>query len=76
MFSFGLDHGPGDAGAAVGALENEVDPLHAPMRLNIADVHGNTQATGTYHQGLLEFVMLDVGWHGGSPRNLEAWLCP
>jgi hypothetical protein len=69
MFSFRLDDGPGDAGAAVGALENEIDLLHAPMGLNIADMHGNTQAAGAYHHGLLEFVVLDISWHGGSPRT-------
>jgi hypothetical protein len=75
MFSFGFDHRPGDAGAAISAFEDEVDPLHTPMGLDVADVHGKSQAAGTYHHGLLDFAVLDVGWHGGSPR-VEAKLCP
>jgi hypothetical protein len=39
MSSFWFGHGLSDFGAAVGALIDEVDLRHAPMRLNVSDVH-------------------------------------
>ena len=39
MPPFGLGHGLPDFGAAVGALIDEVDLRHAPMRLDVAHIH-------------------------------------
>ena len=40
MSSFRLGNGLPDFGAAVGALIDEVDFRHAPMRLDVSDIHG------------------------------------
>jgi hypothetical protein len=60
-----------DLGAAVRAFIDEIDLRHAPMGVYLSDKHGNqSYATGTHDRhaidlGLLEFVMLDEGWHVG-----------
>jgi hypothetical protein len=67
---FRLRHGLPDFGAAVGALIDEVDPCHAPVGLNVSDVHRQYSDTaGADHWRGLNFVMLDVGWHVGSPSQ-------
>jgi hypothetical protein len=38
------------------------------MGLDLSDIHRKqSYAAGTDHRGCLTFVMLDVGWHVGSP---------
>jgi hypothetical protein len=39
------------------------------MGLNVFNVHGETYAAGTHHHSWLNFVVLDVGWHVGSPSQ-------
>jgi hypothetical protein len=70
---FRLGHGLPDFGAAVGTLENEVDFRHAPMRLDVPDKHRKvSNAAGTKNRSGLDVVMLDVGWHDGSPFTAQA----
>jgi hypothetical protein len=40
MSSFGLCYRLPDFGAAIGALIDEVDLRHAPMRFDVPDIHG------------------------------------
>jgi hypothetical protein len=58
-----------DFGAALRALVDEINLRHAPMGFNIANVHSETYAVGADDWGGLNFVMLDVGWHVGSPSH-------
>src|ERR1019366_1479804 len=59
-----------DLGAAVGALIDEVDLRHTPMGLDVSDVHREqSYATGADNRSCLNFVVLDVGWHVGSPSQ-------
>jgi hypothetical protein len=68
MSSFWLGHGLSDFGAAIGALINEVDLRHTPMGLNVSNVHREwAYAAGADNRGCLNFVVVDVGWHVGSP---------
>jgi hypothetical protein len=66
--SFGLCDGLPDLGATVGALIDEVDLGHAPMRLDVSHKHRKQPDTSrTDDRRGLNIVMLDVGWHVGSP---------
>jgi hypothetical protein len=69
--SFRLDDGLPDFGAAVGALIDEVDLRHVPMRLDVPHMHREqSDAAGTDNRRRLEdFVMPDIGWHGSSPSQ-------
>jgi hypothetical protein len=68
VLSLRLGHGLSDFGAAVGTLEDEVDFRHAPMRLDLPDIHGEvSNAAGADDRSGLDVVVLDVGWHEGSP---------
>ena len=59
-----------DFGAAVGALIDEVDLRYAPMGLNLPDVHRKqSNAAGAHNRSCLDFAMLDIGWHVGSPSQ-------
>jgi hypothetical protein len=59
-----------DFGAAVGALIDEVDLGHAPMRFDVPDVHGKQPyAAGADDGSCLDFVMLGVGWHSALLRK-------
>ena len=70
MLSFWLCYSLPDLGAAVGALIDEVDLRHAPMGLDVSHVHREqSYATGADHRSCLNFVVLDVGWHVGSPSQ-------
>jgi hypothetical protein len=69
MSQFGLCHCLSEFGAAVEALIDEVDLRHVPMELNVSNVHGETYAAGTHNHSWLKFVVLDVGWHVGSPSQ-------
>jgi hypothetical protein len=65
-----LRHGLPDFGAAVGTLIDEVDLRHAPMGLDFSDIHRKqSYAAGADHSGCFTFVMLNVGWHIGSPSQ-------
>jgi hypothetical protein len=70
MPPFWLCHSLPDFGAALGALIDEVDLRHAPMGFDISDIHReHSNAAGTDDYSFLDFVMLDVGWHVGSPSS-------
>src|SRR5580700_4019967 len=65
-----LSHGLPDFSAAIGALIDEVDLGHAPVRLDVAHIHGqHPHAAWTDDGSHLEFVMVDKGWHIGSPSQ-------
>jgi hypothetical protein len=67
----GSGYGLPDFGAAVGAFIDEVDLRHAPMRFDIPDIHREQPyTTGADNRSCLEFVVvLDIGWHDGSPHS-------
>lgn len=70
MSSFRLGNGLSDFGTAVGALVDKVDPRHAPMRLDLPHEHRKYSYTaGADDRRGLSFVVLDVGWHVGSPSQ-------
>jgi hypothetical protein len=71
MLSHRLCHGLPDFGATVGAFVDEVDPGHAPMGFDVPDIHRKqSYAAGANHRGSgFCVVMLDVGWHFGSPSQ-------
>jgi hypothetical protein len=65
-----LHDGLADLGAAVGAFIGEVDLRHGPMRLDVTHIHFKSDATRTDDEAGLDFVvMMDVGWHVGSPQE-------
>jgi hypothetical protein len=68
---FRLGHGLPDFSATVGALIDEVDLCHAPMRLDVSHIHRKqSDAAGADNRVRLDdVVMLDVGWHVGSPSQ-------
>jgi hypothetical protein len=73
MPPFWLGDGLPDFGAAVGTFIDEVDLRHAPMWFDVPDIHGQKPyAAGTDDWRLLDVVMLNVGWHVGSPSQAEA----
>jgi hypothetical protein len=68
MRSFRPGYGLPDFSAAVGALIDEIDPGHAPMRLDLPDVHRQQpDAAGADDRSGLVRVVLYIGWHVGSP---------
>jgi hypothetical protein len=70
MPSFWLGDRVPDLGAAVGALIDEVDLRQAPMRLDVSNVHRQqSYAAWADNRSGLDFVMLDIGWHDGSPSQ-------
>src|SRR5260370_19885731 len=65
-----LGHCLSDFHAAVGAFIGEVDLRHAPMRFDVLDVHRNTDAARTNNESRLGvIVMVNIGWHVGSPHG-------
>jgi hypothetical protein len=59
-----------DFGAAVRAFIDEVDRRQAPMGLDVSHIHGKqSHAAGADDRNSLDFVMLYVGWHIGSPSQ-------
>ena len=65
-----LDDGLPDFRAAVGAFIGEVDLRHAPVRFDFADKHRKSDAARADDEGWLGVVlMVDVGWHVGSPQE-------
>jgi hypothetical protein len=72
MPSFRLGDRVPDLGAAVGTLIDEVDLRQAPMGLDVSHIHRQqSYAAWTDNRSGLDFVMLDVGWHVGSPCKAE-----
>jgi hypothetical protein len=68
-----LSHGLPHLGTAIGAFIDEVDLRHAPVWLDIAHKHGlHSDAAGADDGRHLDFVMVDIGWHMGSPSNAKA----
>ena len=73
MSAFRLGYGLSDFAAAVGALIDEVDLGHAPMGLDISDEHRQkSQAAGAENRSALSCMVLNVGWHIGSPSPRSA----
>src|SRR5437016_5144974 len=69
-----LGHRLPDFRAAVGTFIGEVDLRHAPMGFNVLDVHRQAHAAWTNDKGRLDFVvMVNIGWHVGSPT--ETFTC-
>src|SRR5947209_8260256 len=60
-----------DFSAAVRALIDKIDSGHIPVGLDLPDIHRrDAYAAGADHRSHLGFVlsvMLNVGWHFGSP---------
>ena len=70
MPRFRLHNGLADFRPAVGAFISEVDLRHAPMRLDVAHIHRNSDAARTDDKGRFGIVvMMDIGWHVGSPQE-------
>src|SRR3954468_16273564 len=62
-----------DLGAAIRALIDEVDLRHAPMGFDFPDIHRKQSHTaGADDRSVLALVMLNVGWHVGSPLAADA----
>ena len=62
-----------DLGAAVRALVDEVYLGHAPMGFDFPDEHGQQSHTAGADDGsVLALVMLNKGWHVGSPLAADA----
>ena len=67
MPDFRLYDGSANFGAAVRAFIGEVDLRHAPMRLDVTQIHLQSDAARTKHEGRFDVVvMMDIGWHVGS----------
>jgi hypothetical protein len=65
---FRLAYSQPDFAAAVGARIDELDLRHAPMGLDVSHIHRQQPyATGAKNCHVLNFVVLDVGGHVGSP---------
>ena len=68
MLAFWPGYSLPDFAAAVGALIDEIDLCHAPMGLDVSDEHRQkSEAGGAENRSVLNCVVLDVGWHIGSP---------
>ncbi len=61
-----------DLHATVEAFKGEVDLSHAPMRCDILDVHRQALAAWADHEKWFGVVMVDIGWHVGSPTRHSA----
>ena len=65
-FSHGVPH----LGAAIRTFIDEVYLRHAPVRFDVAHIHGQQSNTaGANYRCRLDFVMTDIGWHIGSPAK-------
>jgi hypothetical protein len=65
-----LGNGLPDFGAAIVAFIDEIDLRHAPMGFDVSNVHWQLpDAAGADDRRDPDFVMLDVGWHVGSPSQ-------
>ena len=64
---FRLGHRLPNLRATVGAFIGEVDLRYAPMWCDVLDVHRKALTAWTDHEGWFGVVMVDIGWHVGSP---------
>src|SRR5215218_5875684 len=65
-----LDDRLSKLGAAVRAFIGEVDLRHAPVRLDVLDEHRKPDTARTNDEGRLDVVvMMNIGWHLGTPRG-------
>src|SRR4249919_3854335 len=64
-----LGHRLPNLSATVGAFIGDVDLRHAPTWCDVLDVHRKALTAWTDHEGWFGFgvVMVDIGWHVGSP---------
>jgi hypothetical protein len=63
-------YGLPDFGAAIGAFIDKVDFRHAPVRLDVPHIHRQqSDAAGAKYRRGIDFALLDVGWHVGSPSK-------
>jgi hypothetical protein len=69
---FRLGHRLPDLRATVGAFKGEVDLRHAPMWCDILDVHRQALTAWADHEEWFGLVMVDIGWHVGSPKRHSA----
>ena len=53
--------------AALGAFIGKVDLRRAPMWCGLLEVHRQVLTAWADHEGWFGVVMVDVGWHVGSP---------
>src|SRR5262245_58949607 len=57
-----------DFRTTIGAFVDQIDLRHAPVRLYVSNVHGQSHAARTNHHRWFDFVVVaNVGWHVGSP---------
>jgi hypothetical protein len=70
---FRLGHRLPDLRATVGAFKCEVDLRHAPMWCDILDVHRQALTAWADHEEWFGLVMVDIGWHVGSPKRHSAY---
>src|SRR4029077_2258807 len=66
---FRLGHRLSDFRATVRAFIDEVDRRHAPVRCYVLDVHRQAHTARADHEGWFGVVMVDIGWHVGSPTR-------
>ena len=66
---FRLGHRLPDLYATVGAFIGEVDRRRAPMWRDVLDVHRQARTAWAGHEGWFGIVMVDIGWHLGSPQQ-------
>src|SRR5882757_232031 len=64
-----LCQGLPDLGAAVCTLVDEIEPGHAPERLNVPDIQRVSPAAGTHRHRRLDVAVLNIRWHVGSPSS-------
>jgi hypothetical protein len=69
---FWFGHRLPDLRAAVGAFIGEVDRRRAPMWCDVLDVHRQARTAWAGHEGWFGIVMVDIGWHVGSPTRRSA----
>ena len=75
MPSFRPGHGLPDFGAAIRTFKDDIDLRPAPIRRDVANVHRqNSDAAGADNRDCLglDVVVVNVGWHVGSPRHNES----
>ena len=57
---------------AVGAFIGEVDLRRAPLWCGVLEVHRQVLTAWADHEGWFGVVMVDIGWHVGSPTRQSA----
>jgi len=69
---FRLGHRLPDLYATVGAFIGEVDRRNAPMWCDVLNVHRQALTAWADYEGWFGVVMVDIGWHVGSPTRHSA----